>query len=96
MRARVCVCVCVCVCGFGFYDWMGVFMSRECLGMFLSLRWYIRCELTFSGPPSRRLSPGCLWGIPCLGDRYVVFVGFVGIDVAVRFDVVDFVFEILL
>ena len=92
----MCVCVSVSVVLGSIVLGWGVFMSRKCLGMFLLLRWYIRCELTFSGPPSRRLSPGCLWGIPCLGDRYVVFVGFVGIDVAVRFDVVDFVFEILL
>ena len=58
-------------------------MSRLCLGMFLLLRWFIGCELTFTGSPSRRVPPGCLWGFPCLGDRCVVFVELLGIVVVV-------------
>ena len=65
----------MCVGDFGgqFFRGRGVFMSRKSFGGFL-FRGGKGSELNLSGAPSRRGLPGCLWGFPCLVDRYVVFV----------------------
>ena len=54
---------------------VGCFYEEDKLGV--SVTKVIRCELTLTGAESSRVPPGCLLRFSCLGDRYVVFDGFV-------------------